>query len=235
MSTNDFILNKSLAANVAAATVLLVGFFSPWYGDLLKAVGIFSLSGGITNWIAIHMLFNKVPLLYGSGVITERFNDFKEGIRNLILEEFFKLDDIAKFGRMSSSKATDEFLKTLDMDKIYEGLLDAITNSSLGPSINLFGGPKMLESLRDPIKRKLRDIIEKIGHDEGEKLGEKSATKLREEIIKIVDGRLNDLTPQNVKQIIEDIIRKHLGWLVVWGAVFGGLLGGFVGVSTKIL
>ncbi len=28
-----------------------------------------------------------------------------------------------------------------------------------------------------------------------------------------------------VKTIIEDMIRKHLGWLVVWGGVFGGLIG----------
>ena len=27
------------------------------------------------------------------------------------------------------------------------------------------------------------------------------------------------------KRIIEDVIRKHLGWLVVWGNVFGGLIG----------
>ena len=235
MQKEPLSLNKSLAANTAAVAVLACGLFSPWQGDLLITIGLFSLSGGITNWIAIHMLFNKVPFLYGSGVITERFSDFKKGIRSLILEEFFTLDDIAKFRRMSSSKATDEFLKTLDMDKIYEGLIDAITKSSLGPSINLFGGPKMLESLRDPIKVKLQEIIKKIGHDESEKIGVKNAEKLREEIIKIVDGRLNDLTPQNVKQIIEDIIRKHLGWLVVWGAFFGGLLGAGFGVLTEIV
>jgi Na+/H+ antiporter NhaD/arsenite permease-like protein len=27
------------------------------------------------------------------------------------------------------------------------------------------------------------------------------------------------------KEIIEDMIKEHLGWLVVWGAVFGGLIG----------
>ena len=33
------------------------------------------------------------------------------------------------------------------------------------------------------------------------------------------------LTPDKVKQIIEDVIRQHLGWLIVWGNVFGGLIG----------
>jgi hypothetical protein len=28
-----------------------------------------------------------------------------------------------------------------------------------------------------------------------------------------------------VKEIIQTMIRQHLGWLVVWGGVFGGLIG----------
>ena len=42
--------------------------------------GLFALSGGLTNWLAIHMLFERIPFLYGSGVIPERFEDFKQGI-----------------------------------------------------------------------------------------------------------------------------------------------------------
>jgi hypothetical protein len=28
-----------------------------------------------------------------------------------------------------------------------------------------------------------------------------------------------------VKTIIQDMIRRHLGWLVVWGGFFGALIG----------
>lgn len=227
-------LNKSLAANAFATSILLLGFFSPWHGEILRIVGLFALSGGITNWLAIHMLFNKIPLLYGSGVIPERFNEFKGGIRDLILEEFFKVEDIAKFAKISSSRATEDFLKHLDMDKVYNALVDAIVKSSLGPSINLFGGTRILETLRVPIKNKIREIILDIGKKEGTKIGSRNARKMRAEIVKIVDGRLEDLTPENIKQIMEGIIKKHLGWLVVWGVVFGGLLGGIVGIWSAI-
>jgi len=33
------------------------------------------------------------------------------------------------------------------------------------------------------------------------------------------------MTPEIVKDIIQNMIRKHLGWLVIWGAVFGGAIG----------
>jgi hypothetical protein len=28
-----------------------------------------------------------------------------------------------------------------------------------------------------------------------------------------------------VKEIVQKIIKVHLGWLVVWGGIFGGVLG----------
>ena len=41
----------------------------------------------------------------------------------------------------------------------------------------------------------------------------------------ILDSRLADLTPKDIKDIIQRMIKEHLGWLVVWGGFFGGLLG----------
>jgi uncharacterized membrane protein YheB (UPF0754 family) len=28
-----------------------------------------------------------------------------------------------------------------------------------------------------------------------------------------------------VKELVQNLIKEHLGWLVVWGGVFGGLIG----------
>ena len=41
----------------------------------------------------------------------------------------------------------------------------------------------------------------------------------------LVKGKLDQLEPEEVKSILEDMIREHLGWLVVWGGVFGGVIG----------
>ena len=48
---------------------------------------------------------------------------------------------------------------------------------------------------------------------------------MREEVELIIDSRLNELSPEQVKNIVKDIIHKHLGWLVVWGGVFGLIIG----------
>ncbi len=41
----------------------------------------------------------------------------------------------------------------------------------------------------------------------------------------IVARRIDELTPDMVKKIVQDMIHQHLGWLVIWGGVFGGFIG----------
>ncbi|MCK5199394.1 MAG: hypothetical protein KAR21_13640, partial [Spirochaetales bacterium] len=82
-------MNKSLGTNLIALLVILTGYLSPWFSEQILSVGFFALSGAITNWLAIYMLFEKVPLLYGSGVVPLHFREFKDGIRHLIMTEFF--------------------------------------------------------------------------------------------------------------------------------------------------
>ena len=52
-----------------------------------------------------------------------------------------------------------------------------------------------------------------------------SVDKIRDEISLLMTEKLQFLTAEKVKEILEHVIRRHLGWLVVWGNVFGGLIG----------
>jgi uncharacterized membrane protein YheB (UPF0754 family) len=45
----------------------------------------------------------------------------------------------------------------------------------------------------------------------------------------LIDNRLQELTPQQIKLIVQQMMRNHLGWLVVWGGVVGGVLGFYGG------
>lgn len=48
--------DKSLITNTAAASTVLLGLISPIWGQELLAVGLFALSGSVTNSLAIHVV-----------------------------------------------------------------------------------------------------------------------------------------------------------------------------------
>ncbi len=230
-------MNKSLITNLVAIFLVIAGLFSPVYADVLLSVGLFALSGAVTNWLAIHMLFEKVPFLYGSGVIPNQFEDFKSGIKNIIMLQFFTPENIKRFiqSEEESAKKTLDFtpvLDAVDYDNIFQKLIDAINASSLGAMLKMVGGAEALEPLRQPVSEKMRVALEEIAQSERFQAAihqslstDKLDADISEHIELIVDARLNELTPEMVKNIIQQMIKKHLGWLVVWGGVLGGLIG----------
>ena len=94
--------NKSLTTNLVALGIIAISYLLPKYDEIVYLTGLFALSGGITNWLAIHMLFEKVPFLYGSGVIPNRFEEFKLGIKQLVMTEFFTPQNINVFAKQQS-------------------------------------------------------------------------------------------------------------------------------------
>ena len=226
-------MNKSLITNILALSLTIYGMFSPVYSTEIFMAGLFSLSGGLTNWLAIHMLFEKVPLLYGSGVIPDRFEEFKQGIRELILTEFFSLSSINNFLENKVSLKKNDLSKELDYDLIFTKLTEAIEESSLGSMLGMVGGKKALEPLKEPVKKKIKEVVEDVSNKIVEE-NNKTAESVRKDLEEIIDQRLVELTSQHVKIIIKQMIHKHLGWLVVWGGVFGFFIGIILGLLGSL-
>ena len=230
-------MNKSLGTNLAALLIIIGGYFSPWYSGQILSIGFFALSGAITNWVAIHMLFEKVPLLYGSGVVPLHFKEFKEGIRHLIMTEFFTKENLGKFFSESSEAMIpdinlDKAIDSVDYNRIFDSLTAVIMESQFGSMLGMFGGIEALEPLREPFAEKFDEAFIEIAESDqfqvvlAEQMGGGGlGDSIREHVEIIVDKRLAELTPDQVKEIIQDMIRKHLGWLVIWGGVFGALIG----------
>ena len=126
-------------------------------------MGLYSLSGALTNWLAIHMLFEKVPFLYGSGIVTERFEEFKLGIRNLMMNQFFSKDKLKAFMENFTSGenglSSEKIIKEIDFDEVFFKLKAAIMDSSFGGMIGMFGGPEALDPLRPNFESKFKEII----------------------------------------------------------------------------
>jgi uncharacterized membrane protein YheB (UPF0754 family) len=226
-------LNKSLITNGLALVSVFVGFAID--NTIVKTVGLFAVSGAMTNWIAVHMLFEKVPGLYGSGVIPERFEDFKSGIRTLVMEQFFSEENIQRFLADQNQPLHLDFapiIKKVDLAPTFDSLVEVIKESSFGQMLGMFGGVEALEPMRQSFVEKMGAALNDITqHPKFTLLVQQELTQpdiqhdLHQKISQIVEQRLNELTPKMVKDIIQTMIREHLGWLVVWGGVFGGLIG----------
>lgn len=70
------IVMQSVSGNTTAAKYIL-GF------------GLFGFAGGVTNWLAVKMLFDRIPGLMGSGVIPRQFKEIRAAIKDAVLEMFF--------------------------------------------------------------------------------------------------------------------------------------------------
>ena len=219
-------LNKSLTTNLFALAIIWASYLSPKYNEIIYLTGLFALSGGITNWLAIHMLFEKVPFFYGSGVIPSRFEEFKLGIKQLVMTEFFTPQNINVFIEQQTDALSTDISNMIDFERVFDGLVEAIESSSMGSMLAMLGGRKALQPLKEPITRKLQEIIVEIKEAKSLETGEKNLTSsLLTQVEQIIDQRLDELTPGQVKNIIQTMIREHLGWLVVWGGAVGGLIG----------
>ena len=219
-------MNKSLITNLLAILIIIVGYLYQEDYQFIIITGVFALSGSITNWLAIHMLFEKIPLLYGSGVILDKFEDIKIGIKNLILQELFTETQINNFLLDNKVTSSDAIINKIDFDKVFIGLVEAIEGSQLGGMLAMVGGRKALDPLKDPFTKKLKIIIEDfVTENTSTDNNSDTTASLLLKIENILDARLADLSPEDIKLIIQKMIKEHLGWLVVWGGFFGGLLG----------
>lgn len=224
--------NKSFLTNLISAIAFGASYVMPeFFGrHALMMASLFALSGALTNWLAVYMLFERIPGLYGSGIIALRFDQFKESIRILVLQNFFTEDNFVKVtqGALPHTIQPELIMGKIDFDKMFNGFVTVIKDSSFGGMLKLFGGEKALEPLRKPFKtefeRQASEILCNI--DIASVLRkETDFGTFKSKISAMVDTTLNELTPHRVKEIVEDMIRTHLGWLVVWGGVFGALIG----------
>ena len=227
-------MNKGTITNLLALGLILAGHFLN--NPIVFTMGLFAFSGAITNWLAVHMLFEKVPGLYGSGVIPARFEAFKAAIKTMMMEQFFNDENIDKFLTQSSGAPAElnlaPVIEKVDISPAFDKLIEVIMQSSFGGMLNMFGGQEALQPLREPFIENMKVSLLEISQSE------EFATLLKEEletpevlsdikdkVASIIDARLEELTPQIVKEIVQQMIKEHLGWLVVWGGVFGALIG----------
>jgi uncharacterized membrane protein YheB (UPF0754 family) len=227
-------MSKSLITDLLSLLVIGLSFIvPPQYNNAVLFTGLFALSGAITNQLAIHMLFERVPFLYGSGVIEKNFETFKESIRMMIMKQFFNKEQLVDFFSKEEQKIDlSPLVEGADFSPAFDALSKTVMESKFGAAINMFGGEEALDGLREPFSRKLKSAVSSIVSSSAFKAQLDShiqSSALSDDMIESIEGlitrRLDELTPKMVKELVQELIKAHLGWLVVWGGVFGGLIG----------
>jgi len=244
-------MNKGAGSNLCSFAVLVVGMVltmiergglvlpgaslppgllaaGPW----LLAVGVFGFAGGVTNWLAVKMLFDRVPLLYGSGVIPNRFEEIRVTMKNLIMTHFFDEEHLRRFyeehaGLITAGEGVEEGLVELlesdDAGAAIERQLEELKGAPFGMLIRMAG--------TDVLRTVVQEFLKGMATDLGPQLQQQiqgrlpDVATLRERVDLLLETKLEELTPEIFKRMMERVIREHLGWLIVWGNVFGGLIG----------
>ncbi len=224
-------ISKSTLTDIVSVALIGIGFAS--YVDPILYTGLFAFSGAITNQLAIFMLFNKVPFLYGSGVIEENFESFKASIKDMIMKQFFTKEQLTAFFQGEEKKIDlAPLVESADFSPAFNALSQSVMESKLGNMLNMFGGEQALEPLKEPFSRKLKSAVVGIVSSDTFKAQinhHLEHSSLNDDILRTIEElitkRLNELTPSMVSDLVHELIHTHLGWLVVWGGVFGGVIG----------
>ncbi len=239
-------INKNTVPNLIALLLIALSFLLPEpFRHIVLSTGLFALSGALTNWLAVHMLFERVPGLYGSGVIVLHFEQFKESIMKMVHEHLFSKDRVEKVLATDTLDAQLDIdlkplLASVDLDAAYDQLVATVMESSFGSMLGMIGGETALDSMREPFKKRMGKFLEdaaaspRFTQAVNQQISRMTTSEqFLHRLDAVLRARLDELTPEMVRDIMKQMIRKHLGWLVVWGGVFGGGIGlvtGLLGV-----
>ena len=237
--------DKGTASNLISAVVLAVGLVltlaggypdtlpvflqaaAPW----LLAVGLFGFAGGITNWLAVKMLFDRVPLLYGSGVIPNRFEEIRATIKDLIMAHFFEEEYLRRFFEEAGAELfpggdlqaqVTELLQSEEADKAIERQLEKLKEGPFGMMVRMAGTDILKLVVKEFLTGLNADLMPQL---QGKVMGSVDPVAVRDQVDALLERKLLELTPETVKEMMEHVMRQHLGWLIVWGNVFGGSIG----------
>ena len=240
--------NKGDLSNIFTFVLMVIGIVLKTTSgknvgiDYFLAFGLFGFAGGITNWLAVKMLFDIVHIgpfmLVGSGVIPRQFKAIREQVKSTIMATFFDEAYLEGYIRQRSrslmesvdigGKITDMLSKP-DVDALLIEKFTAMAATPEGMMLQTMGG--MFGGMAGLVPA-IKPMLLGFGKEMGVMFAEKfdpmevmSVAKVRAELESLMTEKLKLLTPEIVKNLMEEVIRSHLGWLIVWGNVFGGSIG----------
>lgn len=159
---------------------------------------------------------------------------------NFILEEFFSPSQVRTYVKdkkrsyVTAEHIDNQLEKLLDSrraENMIHEQLDVLMGTPEGLRLRMLGVTKAkLAPLVKPQLLKFKTQIVPLVLSSMESVDLLNADHLREQIVDLISSRTHELSAQQVKQLVEDAVYRHLSWIVFWGSV----LGAFVGCAAEL-
>ena len=186
-----------------------------WY-YIFPIVG--ALTGWITNWIAVKMLFHpKEPknffLFNVQGVFPKRQSVMAEKLGHIVASELFSIDDVVE--KMKTSENKDVFI-------FIENKIDDFIDVKL-----LEGMPMLAMFLNDDLKNKIKSTLLKEITEVVPGVIDSYANKLKSEIdVKsVVYDKVVNFSSDKLEEILYSIMKKEFKFIELLGGVLGFIIG----------
>eukprot|EP00002_Diphylleia_rotans_P023371 TRINITY_DN4598_c0_g1_i2.p1 TRINITY_DN4598_c0_g1~~TRINITY_DN4598_c0_g1_i2.p1 ORF type:complete len:280 (+),score=69.23 TRINITY_DN4598_c0_g1_i2:53-892(+) len=210
---------KGTVSNYITFLLMVLGFIiknnaDETTGEYILAVGLFGFSGGITNWLAVKMLFDKIPFIYGSGVIPSRFKEIRQTVKNTIMATFFDKEYLNKYihHKTETLKADinieaklQEMFSSPQFDEILTRELNALATKPEGAVFAFMGlAPIQLKPMIKPFLTGMGSSVGPLLLQQLDPTSIISIERVQHEIDDLMTTKLEELTPEIVKKVRSD-------------------------------
>lgn len=175
--------------------------------------------GWFTNWIAIKMLFHprepkRILFFTIQGVFPKRQAAFAQKLGKLVSDELLSFSDIKE--KISNPENLEKVMPVID-NHIEQFLRVRLSDEM--PVISMFIGDKTINNLKSLFMKELRSLFPVIMT--------KYADNLQHEIDleKIVTEKVAGFSSDKLESILNQIMKKELGFVELLGGVIGFIIG----------
>ncbi len=214
--------NKILLTNLFLIFLIVLSYFlrDPRYLKLkmyLKAAGSLGLTCSVINWFALEILLEKISFLY----TVDKIRDYMEPMKKFLIKDVFgakNFDDLkVKYKKILTEEDKGKIEKNVD-ELGLNNIVRAFNNEEVRKNIKKNMLDKIFE-IEDAIKIKLVDGLT------GEEKAKSGQQFFKEEILPIIENKLEMSVLSNVQSSIYETIKNYFEWLVLWGAYCGAAFG----------
>lgn len=183
---------------------------------LLPLIG--ALTGWVTNWIAVKMLFHpKEPknfiLFKVQGVFPKRQKVMAEKLGNIVANELFSIDDVVSKMKNADNSEVLSFVES----KIDDFINIKLQNSM--PMLAMLLNADLKSKIKNTLMNEIEEVIPGVIDSYANKLQSEVDVKA------IVQEKVTNFSSDKLEEILVSIMKKEFKFIELLGGILGFLIG----------